>query len=184
MKYRNRTDGSLVTKSQLKAQNSNTSLPKVWTADTLEFLGVDPVLASPKPDVGDHEVARPNGVEQDSTGNWVEAWAVAPMFVEYTNDDDVVVTAEEQIAQYEANKLAEARSRMSCTARQARLALAIGGNLALVESAVAAAGELAQVEWEYANEIERNSALIDSLTVGLGWTGEFVDELFTLAVTL
>lgn len=179
MKYRKRTDGSLVTKSQLKVENANTSLPKAWTASTLEFLGVDPVLASPKPDVGDHEVARPNGVEQDITGNWVEAWAVAPMFT-----DNEEATAEEQIAQYEANKLAEARSRMSCTARQARLALAIGGNLALVESAVAAAGELAQVEWEYANEIERNSALIDSLTVGLGWTSEFVDELFTLAVTL
>ena len=58
MKYRKRSDGSLTTKSQLIAENSNTSLPKTWTADTLEFLGVDSVLASPKPTLGEYEVAR------------------------------------------------------------------------------------------------------------------------------
>ena len=57
MKYRNKTDGSLTTKSQLIAEHSNTSLPKVWTAETLDFLGVDPVLATPKPTLGDYEVA-------------------------------------------------------------------------------------------------------------------------------
>ena len=59
MKYRKRSRRLLnVTKSQLIAENSNTSLPKAWTADTLEFLGVDPVLAGAKPTLGDYEVAR------------------------------------------------------------------------------------------------------------------------------
>ena len=58
MKYRNRSDGSLATKSELKSQNTNTSFPKVWTAATLESVGVDPVLASPQPDdVGGYDVA-------------------------------------------------------------------------------------------------------------------------------
>ena len=65
MKYRKRTDGSLATKSELKAENTNTSLPKVWTEATLEFLGVDPVLASPKPELGDYEVAVADGAVQD-----------------------------------------------------------------------------------------------------------------------
>ena len=103
MKYRKRTDGSLVTKSQLKAENTNTSLPKVWTAATLEFLGVDPVLASPKPDVGDYEIAVANGAVKDGD-NWVEAWKVQPMF---TATEEA--TVEQQIADYEAQKLLKRR---------------------------------------------------------------------------
>lgn len=184
MKYRKRNDGSLVTQSQLKAENSNTSLPKAWTADTLEFLGVDPVLAGPKPALGEYEVARANGVVQNENGDWVEAWAVAPMFVEYTNEEGVVVTEAEQIAAYEAQRAAERRASMACTPRQARLALASAGVYEAVQTAVAAVSDQARIEWEYATMVERNNPIISEMQEALGMSDEDLDNLFDLARTL
>lgn len=182
-KYRKRSDGSLVTKSQLIAENKDASLPKVWTTDTLDFLGVDPVLASPKPELGEYEVAVANGVEFIE-GNWVEAWAVAPMFVEYTNEEGVVVTEAEQIAAYEAQRAAQRRATMTCTPRQARLALASQGLYETVQTTVVAISDEARIEWEYATTIERTSPLIDAMKGALGMTDEDLDNLFDLAVTL
>ena len=183
MKYRKRTDGSLVTKSQLKAQNTSTSFPKVWTAATLESLGVDPVLDSPKPELGDYEVAVADGAVQ-SEGNWVEAWKVQPMFPEYTDDDGKVVTEAEQIAAYEAQKAAERRSKMECTPRQARLALASAGLYEAVQTSVAAVSDEARIEWEYATMIERTNPIIINMQTELGISDEALDGLFDLAVTL
>ena len=183
MKYRKRSDGSLTTKSQLKAENSNTSLPKTWTADTLEFLGVDPVLASPKPDMGDYEVAQGDGAVQFE-GNWVEAWKVVPMFPEYTDDEGTVVTEEEQIAAYEAAQAAERRSKMECTPRQARLALASAGLYEAVQTSVASVSDEARIEWEYATMIERTNPIIVGIQMELGISDEALDGLFALAVTL
>jgi len=76
----------------------NVSLPKVWNANVNDTLGIDPVLASPKPEPsGDYKVVVRNGVEQDANGNWVHAWTENDMFQEYTDDDDNVVTVQDQI---------------------------------------------------------------------------------------
>ena len=182
-KYRNRSDGSLVTKGQLIAENKDTSLPKVWTTDTLDFLGVDPVLAGAKPELGEYEVAVANGVEF-AEGNWVEAWVVVPMFPEYTNEEGVVVTEAEQIAAYEAQRAAERRATMACTPRQARLALASQGLYETVQTTVVAISDEARIEWEYATTVERTSPLIDAMKGALGMTDEDLDNLFDLAVTL
>jgi hypothetical protein len=184
MKYRKRNDGSLVTKSQLVAENSDTSLPKAWTPSTLEFLGVDPVLTSPKPELGEYEVAVADGAVQNENGDWVEAWSVAPMFPEYTNEEGVVVTEAEQIAAYEAQKAAQRRASMACTPRQARLALASAGVYEAVQTAVAAVSDQARIEWEYATMVERNNPIISEMQEALGMSDEDLDNLFDLAVTL
>jgi hypothetical protein len=76
----------------------NVSLPKVWNANVNDTLGIDPVLASPKPEPSeDYKVVVRNGVEQDANGNWVHAWTEQDMFQEYTDDDDNVVTVQDQI---------------------------------------------------------------------------------------
>lgn len=176
MKYRKRTDGSLMTKSQLIAENSHTSLPKTWTAATLDFLGVDPVLASPKPTLGEFEVAvaaAPVLVE----GSWMEAWTVQPMFV-----DNEESTAAEQEAAYTANKLAEARATMIVTMRQCRLALLAAGKLADVDVAIGTLPEpdktAAATEWEYAHEVHRASPFVALLGTAIGYTDVELDALF------
>jgi len=177
MKYRKRTDGSLATKSQLKAENPNTSLPKTWTAETLDFLGVDPVLASPKPPVGDYEIATRDGVEQVE-GSWVEKWKVQPMFVEYTNDDDEVVTVEEQIAAYDAQQLQKKREGMSATNEDLRLALnSAGVYQTLTTSKSLIENPELDIRFQFAVTINRLDEWFLQATEGL-MTDEQLDALF------
>jgi len=185
MKHRKRTDGSLVTKSQLKAENTNTSLPKVWTEATLEFLGVDPVLASPKPDVGDYEVAVADGAVQ-SEGNWVEAWKVAPMFTATKE-----ATVEQQIADYEAQKLLKKRQGLSATNENLRLQLDQIGVYGVMSAAVATLDATAEangvdvtpysIHWGFATTINRLDEWVTEVAEAAGITDEQLDELFEAA---
>jgi hypothetical protein len=85
----------------------NVSLPKVWNANVNETLGIDPVLASPKPEPsGDYKVVVRNGVEQDANGNWVHAWTENDMFQEYTDADGVTHSVADQQAAYDAQNTA------------------------------------------------------------------------------
>jgi hypothetical protein len=75
-----------------------------------------------------------------------------------------------------------------CTMRQARLALLGAGLLDAVEAAIAAMegaeGKAAQIEWEYATEVRRDSHLVDGLTAALGLTDAQLNDLFTVAASL
>jgi hypothetical protein len=76
--YRIRSTGEVKTQGQIRSMHPNVSLPKVWNANVNETLGIDPVLASPKPDPsGDYKVVVRNGVEQDANNNWVWAWKIS-----------------------------------------------------------------------------------------------------------
>jgi hypothetical protein len=187
MKYRKRADGSLVTKSQLKAENVNISLPKVWTAATLDFLNVDPVLANSRPAVGEFERAVVTGAEFVND-NWVETWTVQPMFVEYTNDEGVVVTAAEQQTAYVTATLTKQRQSMEISMRQCRLALLAEGKLADVGTAIAALPEptksAASVEWEYGAVVDRLSPFVATLGLAIGYSDAELDTLFTSAADL
>lgn len=72
--------------------------------------------------------------------------------------------------------------------RQARLALLQAGKLAEVNAAIAALPspdkEQAQIEWEYATEVERDSALVAQLAPALGLNAAALDALFTTAAAL
>ena len=74
----------------------------------------------------------------------------------------------------------------SVTPRQARLALLQIGKLDAVSAALTAIPDpaqrtAAQIEWEYATVIERNSPLVTSLAAGLGLTAADIDALFEAA---
>jgi hypothetical protein len=74
------------------------------------------------------------------------------------------------------------------TMRQARLALLGAGMLSTVNTAIAgmqgAQGEAARIEWEYARDVLRDSALIGGLMPALGMTSEQIDALFIAAASL
>ena len=69
------------------------------------------------------------------------------------------------------------------TMRQARLALLGAGLLAQVNTAVAnmvgAEGDATRIEWEYAQEVRRDSPLVVALSAVFGWTAAQLDDLFT-----
>ena len=107
--YRNRTTGAVNTQGEIRRSMPNTSLPRVWTADICEFLGIDPVLAAPAPaPSGEYKVVSRNGVTQDANGNWVEAYVERDMFADYVDEDGVTVTKTEQEQAYTARKNEEA----------------------------------------------------------------------------
>lgn len=64
--------------------------------------------------------------------------------------------------------------------RQARLALLQAGKLDDIEAAVAQLGASAQIEWEYAQTVERSHPLVQSL----GMSDTELDALFTQAASL
>lgn len=74
------------------------------------------------------------------------------------------------------------------TMRQARLAMLGAGVLASVDQAIAAipgaAGDAARIEWEYAQEVRRDSPLVAALAPTLGLTSEQIDALFVAGAAL
>lgn len=70
------------------------------------------------------------------------------------------------------------------TMRQARLALLQAGLLTQVDATIAQGGQADQITWEYAAEVDRNSALVVNMSVALGLSNQDLDNLFTLASTL
>ena len=96
--YRNRTTGEVKTQGAWRAANPNMSLPRVWTAATLDALDLDPVLRSPAATVGAYQVSVRDGVVQDANGNWVENYVARDMF----SDDPELGTKAEQEAAYQA----------------------------------------------------------------------------------
>lgn len=77
----------------------------------------------------------------------------------------------------------------SVTMRQARLALLGAGLLDSVNAAIAAIPDAtqrqaAEIEWEYAQTVDRASPFTQQLASGLGLTSEQLDGLFTQAAAL
>lgn len=72
--------------------------------------------------------------------------------------------------------------------RQARLALLQAGKLDDVDAAIAAlpspAKEAAQIEWEYATEVKRDSQLVTQLAPALGLDDAALNALFIAAAAL
>ena len=107
MEYRIQSTGEVKTQGEVRRMHSNTSLPRVWDANVCSALGIDPVLAAPKPEVTGYTQAIRNGATQDANGNWVQAWSVVDMFAD-TTEDGVTTTKAEHEAAYQADLDAKA----------------------------------------------------------------------------
>jgi hypothetical protein len=120
MEYRIQSTGELKSQGELRRMHSNTSLPKVWDANVCTALGIDPVLAAPKPETTGYTQAVRSGATQDANGNWVQAWSVVDMFAD-TTEDGVTTTKAEHEAAYQADLDAKAAESVR-TQRDAKLA--------------------------------------------------------------
>jgi len=97
--YRDRTTGEIKSQGQLRKENPNMSMPRVWNNDVHDALNVDLVLKGTKPTegIGRYQRVRRNGVEQDANNNWVEAWQISDMFADHAQNG----TKEEQEASHQ-----------------------------------------------------------------------------------
>lgn len=115
MEYRLQSDGSLKNQGEIRKLNPNVSFPRVWDADVCAELEIDPVLAAPKPEpsAAYKQVGR-NGVVQDASSNWVEAWQETDMFADTTVDGVTTTKAEHETA-YQAQLDADAAKGVRAT---------------------------------------------------------------------
>lgn len=94
---------------------------------------------------------------------------------DYARIQELVATDQLTIQPYQAPP---APPITQVTMRQARLALLSAGLLDAVESAVASAGRVVQIEWEYATVVARGSALVQELAASLSLSDQQVGQLF------
>lgn len=100
MELRNRTTGAVITDSQLRADNPNTSFPQVLTPEIIDSFGYDPVLEGPQPTlIPPYQYAQRDGVVEVN-GQWFTKYIAGPIFQDYTDDQGVVHTAAEQYEAY------------------------------------------------------------------------------------
>jgi hypothetical protein len=97
-------------------------------------------------------------------------------------------TVHDMTAEEQAEYLANWRSFVSVTPRQARLELAKRGQLSNIDQIIASLPadqqEVVQIEWEYAVSIERSSPWVIQLGSALGLDEVGLDELFKAAAVL
>jgi len=149
-----------------------------------EADGAKVVLVTPKPSCGELERVQRDGIEEDALGNTVQKWKVEPMFSEYTNDEDVLVTKAEQEADYIQKKFKDTVPTV-ITMRQARLALLDAGLLPTVDAAIAnGTDEALKIEWEYATECKREWESLVAMATALGMSELDLDNLFIAGSTL
>lgn len=101
--YRNRTTGEIKTQGELRRDNPNMSMPRVWGNSVCDALNVDPILAAPKPTegIGQYQFVARNGAVQDAKDNWVEAWEIRDMFADTTDEDGKKTTKSEHEKTYQ-----------------------------------------------------------------------------------
>tara|TARA_R100001463_G_scaffold131418_1_gene191415 strand:- start:39 stop:545 length:507 start_codon:yes stop_codon:yes gene_type:complete len=101
--FRNRTTGEIKTQGELRRDNPNMSMPRVWGASVCDALNVDPILASKKPTegIGQYQLVSRNGAVQDASDNWVEAWEIKDMFADTTDEDGKKTTKSEHEKAYQ-----------------------------------------------------------------------------------
>ena len=101
--YRNRTTGEIKTQGELRRDNPNMSMPRVWGDNVHDALNVDPIFAVPKPTegIGQYQFVARNGVVQDAKDNWVEAWEIRDMFADTTDEDGKKTTKSEHEKAYQ-----------------------------------------------------------------------------------
>ena len=120
--YRVRATGEVKNQGQIRRDNPNVSLPRVWNDNVCNVLGIDPVLAAPAPaPSADYKTVVRNGVTQDANNNWVYAWVERDMFADTTDEDGVTTTKAEHEAAYQARLDAEAAKNVR-TQRDSKLA--------------------------------------------------------------
>ena len=100
MELRNRTTGAVITESQFRSDNRNTSFPPQLTAEIIDSFGYDPVLEGPQAaTVPPYQYSQRDGVVEIN-GQWFTKYIAGPVFTDYTDDEGVVHTAAEQYEAY------------------------------------------------------------------------------------
>lgn len=112
MLIRNRSTGQVIDESQFKAENPGVMLPRIWTAETYNAIGYDPITPIAPPGLPSSSLKEwyRDGVIQNSNGDWVFNWIERDIYE--SADPETKARLEAQHIERETIGLAEAaRSR-------------------------------------------------------------------------
>ncbi len=96
--------------------------------------------------------------------------------IDYVEVDGYLIGGQDTPIRGVLEKVPESVSRF-----QARAILHLDGTLATVEALVAQADAITQIAWQDAQEFKRNSPSINNIAAALGWSAEYVDDMFIRA---
>jgi hypothetical protein len=104
--YRIKSSGEIKTQGEIRKMHPNISLPRVFTEEICEALGIDPVLEGPQATpTTPYQYSMQDGVEQINS-KWYTRYILGPIFQD-TTEDGATTTAAEHEAAYKAQKDAE-----------------------------------------------------------------------------
>ena len=93
MELRNRTTGAVVTDRQFRSEHSDTSFPKVLTAEIVDGFGMDIIFEGPPAQTTPpYQISVRDGIEEVN-GQWFTKYIAGPVFQDYTDDEGVLHTA-------------------------------------------------------------------------------------------
>lgn len=93
---RNRSTGEIINEYQLRKNNPYTSFPKIITDEILDSYGYDRIFDGPHPSISNrYQTIERSGVIEIE-GKWCVNYVIGPIFNDYTNEDGILVTAQEQ----------------------------------------------------------------------------------------
>jgi hypothetical protein len=127
-----------------------------------------------------------NIIVTDSNGKLLRQTLINGISYQYGTDISTIDNhgLVEYVAPTPAPTATEPAVPFEVTMRQARLMLARAGLLADINNAIASMGEEAQITWEYATHVQRDSPLIEMVREDKGLTIEQIDALFIEASEL
>jgi len=116
MELRNRATGAVITDSQFRSENPNTSFPQVLTLEIIDSFGYDPVLEGPQATtVPPYQYSQRDGVVRIN-GQWFTHYIAGPVFTSNSKE-----TAAKQEAAYR-QQLDDEQAKRVRTDRNKRLA--------------------------------------------------------------
>lgn len=102
MEIRIRETGQVVTEQEFRILYPNTSFPSILSIEILESLGADAILEGPQVQTSDpYHYSQRSGVEEIN-GKWFTKYILGPIFTEYKNEKDELVSIKTQEAEYKS----------------------------------------------------------------------------------
>lgn len=154
----------------LSERDIRNAFPNTSFATPFNPDGYAVVFPVPQPAFDQYSQKCAEQAPQISTkGTWEQVWLVTDL-------------TGEELEEAQARKVADEaakRATMTLTMRQCRLQLNADAVYETVNAAVATMPMPAQIEWEYATEVQRSNSLVPAMQTILGWDDTRVDQFYT-----
>lgn len=115
----------------------------------------------------------------ETDGVWTQQWEVVDL-----TGDELAAGLEREAADIQAKREAMVISMRQCRLQLLATPLGDSTGYAAVNNAIVTMGEAAQVDWEYAADVQRTFSLVVAMQQMFGWDDSQMDAFFVEAAKL